>query len=793
MGASDFSSLPYIGESVLRKEDVRFLTGAGQYTDDVILQDISYTVFVRSPHAHAVIKKINKAAALAAPGVLAVFDGQDVAADKVGGLPCGWLITSTNGEPMKEPPHPILAQGKARYVGDGVAMVIATSYEAAKNAAELVEVDYEVLQSVVDVRDAQAPGAPLVHDEAPENHCYKWAIGDKAKVDEVFQTAAHVTKLDLVNNRLIPNAVEPRAAIGLYNRASDEYTLYVSNQNPHVERLLLTAFVMGLPEHKVRVIAPDVGGGFGSKIYLYAEDVCVTWASKKLNRTIKWTAERSESFLTDAHGRDHVSHAELAMDKEGKFLALRVHTDANLGAYLSTFGTCVPTILYATLLAGQYTTPQVYVEVDSWFTNTAPVDAYRGAGRPEATYLLERIVTRAAWELGLSQDEIRRRNFITEFPYQTPVALQYDIGDYHSCMNQAQELADVKGFEDRKKASEANGMLRGMGYSSYIEACGLAPSNIAGALGARAGLFECGEVRVHPTGSVTVFTGSHSHGQGHETTFAQVVAARLGIPVENVDIVHGDTGRVPFGMGTYGSRSISVGGSAIMKALDKIEAKAKKIAAHLLEASDTDIEFANGEFVVKGTDKKIPFGQVALTAYVPHNYPLDTLEPGLNETAFYDPTNFTFPAGTYICEVEVNPKTGETRVDRFTAVDDFGTIINPMIVEGQVHGGLAQGIGQALLENCVYDRDSGQLLTGSYMDYAMPRADDLPNFKIGHVCTPCTTNPLGTKGCGEAGAIGSPPAVMNAVLDALAPLGVKDMDMPASPHRVWKAIQEARA
>ena len=793
MGASDFSSLPYIGESVLRKEDVRFLTGAGQYTDDVILQDISYTVFVRSPHAHAVIKKINKAAALAAPGVLAVFDGQDVAADKVGGLPCGWLITSTNGEPMKEPPHPILAQGKARYVGDGVAMVIATSYEAAKNAAELVEVDYEVLASVVDVRDAQASGAPLVHDEAPENHCYKWAIGDKAKVDEVFQTAAHITKLDLVNNRLIPNAMEPRAAIGLYNRASDEYTLYVSNQNPHVERLLLTAFVMGLPEHKVRVIAPDVGGGFGSKIYLYAEDVCVTWASKKLNRTIKWTAERSESFLTDAHGRDHVSHAELAMDKEGKFLALRVHTDANLGAYLSTFSTCVPTILYATLLAGQYTTPQVYVEVDSWFTNTAPVDAYRGAGRPEATYLLERIVTRAAWELGLSQDEIRRRNFITEFPYQTPVALQYDIGDYHSCMNQAQELADVKGFEDRKKASEANGMLRGMGYSSYIEACGLAPSNIAGALGARAGLFECGEVRVHPTGSVTVFTGSHSHGQGHETTFAQVVAARLGIPVENVDIVHGDTGRVPFGMGTYGSRSISVGGSAIMKALDKIEAKAKKIAAHLLEASDTDIEFANGEFVVKGTDKKIPFGQVALTAYVPHNYPLDTLEPGLNETAFYDPTNFTFPAGTYICEVEVNPKTGETRVDRFTAVDDFGTIINPMIVEGQVHGGLAQGIGQALLENCVYDRDSGQLLTGSYMDYAMPRADDLPNFKIGHVCTPCTTNPLGTKGCGEAGAIGSPPAVMNAVLDALAPLGVKDMDMPASPHRVWKAIQEARA
>lgn len=793
MGASDFATLPHIGESVLRKEDLRFLTGAGQYTDDVAMQNMAYTVFVRSPHAHAVIKKIDKAEALAAEGVLAVFDGQDVAADKIGSLPCGWLITSINGEPMKEPPHPILAQGKVRYVGDHVAMVIAQTYEQAKNAAELLHVEYDVLPSVVDVRDAQKSGAPVVHDVAPDNHCYKWAIGDKAAVDAVFQTAAHITKLDLVNNRLIPNAMEPRAAIGSYSRASEEYTLYVSNQNPHVERLLMTAFVMGLPEHKVRVIAPDVGGGFGSKIYLYAEDVCVTWAAKKLNRSIKWTAERSESFLSDAHGRDHVSHAELAMDKDGKFLALRVHTDANLGAYLSTFSTCVPTILYATLLAGQYTTPQVYVEVDSWFTNTAPVDAYRGAGRPEATYLLERIVSRAAWEMGLGQDEIRKRNFITEFPYQTPVALQYDIGDYHACMDKAKVMADVAGFDTRKKATEAKGLLRGIGYSSYIEACGIAPSNIAGALGARAGLFECGEVRVHPTGSVTVFTGSHSHGQGHETTFAQVVAARLGIPVENVDIVHGDTGRVPFGMGTYGSRSISVGGAAIMRALDKIESKAKKIAAHLLEASDADIDFANGEFTVKGTDKKIAFAQVALTAYVPHNYPLDKLEPGLNETAFYDPTNFTFPAGTYICEVEVNPATGEVRVDRFTAVDDFGTLINPMIVEGQVHGGLAQGIGQALIENCVYDRESGQLLTGSYMDYAMPRADDFPQFNIGHVCTPCTVNPLGTKGCGEAGAIGSPPAVMNAVLDALAPLGVKDLDMPASPSRVWSAVQQARA
>ena len=631
MGANDFASLPHIGESVLRKEDYRFLTGAGQYTDDITLTRMTHAVFVRSPHAHALIKSINTTAAKAAPGVIGVLDGKDVAHDKLNGLPCGWLITSTDGQPMKEPPHPVLALDKVRYVGDHVVMIVAETLEQAKNAAELVEVDYEMLPAVVDVRDAKKGTA--LHDAAPDNQCYHWALGDKGLVDEAFTKAAHITKLDLINNRLVPNAMEPRVAIGSYSRANDDYTLYVSNQNPHVERLLMTAFVMGLPEHKVRVIAPDVGGGFGSKIYLYAEDVCLTWASKKLNRNIKWVCERGEAFLSDAHGRDHSSHAELALDKDGKFLALRVHTDANLGAYLSTFSTCVPTILYATLLAGQYTTPLVYVEVDAWFTNTAPVDAYRGAGRPEATYLLERIVSRAAFELGLSQDEIRRRNFIAEFPYQTPVALQYDTGDFVACMDASQKLADVAGFKARQEASKANGKLRGIGYSSYIEACGLAPSNIAGALGARAGLFECGEVRVHPTGSVTVFTGSHSHCQGHETTFAQVVASRLGISVDSVDIVHGDTGRVPFGMGTYGSRSISVGGAAIMKALDKIEAKAKKIAAHLMEAADTDIDFANGEFTVRGTDKKIPFGTVALTAYVPHNYPLETLEPGLNETA----------------------------------------------------------------------------------------------------------------------------------------------------------------
>jgi len=779
-----------IGAAVKRREDYRFLTGAGTYTDDVQLDRQTYAYFVRSPHAHATIKRISKHKALQAPGVVAVFTGEDLAAAKVAGLPCGWLITGVDGQPMKEPPHPPLAQGKVRYVGDHVAVVIADSYLQAKDAAELLEVDYEVLPAVVDVVDARKKGAAVVHDMAPDNTCYVWALGDKAAVDKAFASAHHVTKLDFVNNRLIPNAVEPRAALASYNRADDSYTLYVASQNPHVERLLMTAFVLGLPEHKVRVIAPDVGGGFGSKIYLYAEDVVVTWASRQINRPVKWTAERSESFLSDAHGRDHSTHAELALDKDGKFLAMRVHTTASMGAYLSTFASCIPTILYATLLAGQYTTPLIYCEVTAVFTNTAPVDAYRGAGRPEATYVVERLVETAAREMKLNPAEIRRRNFIRQFPYQTPVALLYDTGNYEATLGEAMRLADVAGFPARRQEAAARGKLRGLGYAAYIEACGIAPSNVAGSLGARAGLFEAGEIRVHPTGKVTVFTGSHSHGQGHETTFAQVVASRLGIPIDDVDIVHGDTGRILFGMGTYGSRSIAVGGTAIVKALDKVIAKGKKIAAHLMEAAEADVEFADGLFKVAGTDKQVPFGQVALSAYVPHNYPLDKLEPGLNENAFYDPTNFTFPAGSYVCEVEVDPDTGSTQIVSFTAVDDFGKIINPMIVAGQVHGGLTQGIGQALLENCHYDRQSGQLLTGSLNDYCMPRADDVPSFKLDTKETPCTHNPLGVKGCGEAGAIGAPAAVMNAVTDAL---GVRDVEMPATPERVWRALQQANS
>ncbi|MCC7483635.1 MAG: xanthine dehydrogenase family protein molybdopterin-binding subunit [Burkholderiales bacterium] len=780
---------PLIGQPVKRKEDARFLTGAGQYTDDVALPGQAHAVFLRSPHAHARIRSIDTGPARSAPGVIGVYTGEDLAATKVGGLPCGWLITDVNGQPMKEPPHPALAQGKVRHVGDPVAVVVAETAREARDAAEMIAVDYEPLPAVVKPAAARAPGAPVVHDGVPDNTCYVWAIGDKAAVDKAFAGAHHVTSLDLVNNRLIPNAIEPRAAVASYARAEDAYTLYVANQNPHVERLLLTAFVLGLPEHKVRVIAPDVGGGFGSKIFLYAEETVITWAAKQLNRPVKWTAERSESFLADAHGRDHVTKAELALDKDGRFLALRVATTANLGAYLSTFASCVPTILYATLLAGQYTTPAIHCEVTAVFTNTAPVDALRGAGRPEATYVVERLVETAAREMKIDPAAIRRRNFIREFPHQTPVALQYDTGDYEATLAEAMRLADVAGFDARRKDAERRGKLRGLGYSTYIEACGIAPSSVAGALGARAGLYEAGEVRVHPTGSVTVFTGSHAHGQGHETTFAQVVADRLGLPIEQVDVVHGDTGRIPFGMGTYGSRSLAVGGTAIMKALDKVIAKGRKIAAHLLEAAETDIEYDRGSYTVAGTDRKKTIAEVAFAAYVPHNYPLDKLEPGLNESAFYDPANFTFPAGSHICEVEIDPDTGSTRIVGFTAVDDFGKVVNPMIVEGQVHGGLAHGIGQALLEGCIYDPETGQLLTGSLMDYAMPRADDLPSFRVGAKETPCTHNPLGVKGCGEAGAIGAPAAVVNAITGALWSRGVRDIEMPATPERVWRALQ----
>jgi carbon-monoxide dehydrogenase large subunit len=775
-----------IGAPVRRKEDQRFITGKGHYTDDINRPGQAHAYFVRSPHAHAAIKRIDAKAARSLPGVLAVLTGEELAADKIGNLICGWMIMSKDGSPMKMAPHPALARGKVNYVGDAVAVVIAETHTQAMDAAEKVTIDYEVLPAVPDPAKAQASGAPQIHELAPRNTIYEWQLGDAAATDTAFRNARHVTKLDIVNNRLVPNAIEPRAAIAEYDSGTQTLTLWNTTQNPHVARLVISAFVGMAPEHKLRVIAADVGGGFGSKIFIYPEEVVCLWSARRVGRPVKWVSGRSEAFLADAHGRDHVTHAEMALDGEHRITGLRVKTIANLGAYMSTFSSSIPTYLYGTLLSGQYAIPAVHCEVDAVYTNTVPVDAYRGAGRPEATFVIERLVEVAARELRVDPAELRRKNFITRFPHQTPVIMNYDAGDYRASLDKALEMADYAGFAHRKRDAARTGKLRGIGFSTYIEACGIAPSQAVGSLGCGVGLWESAEVRVNPTGSVEVLTGCHQHGQGHETTFAQVVSDRLGIPIENVSVVHGDTDKVQFGMGTYGSRSGAVGISAIVKALDKIEAKAKKVAAQVLEAAEGDIVLKDGKFTVTGTDKSAAWGDVVLQAYIAHKFAGSELEPGLKEGAFYDPTNFTFPAGCHICEVEVDAQTGESEIVAWTAVDDFGTVINPMIVEGQVHGGIAQGVGQALLECAVYDRD-GQLISGSLMDYCLPRAHNLPPLKVDMTVTKCPSNPLGIKGCGEAGAIAAPAAVINALTDAI---GTEELAMPATPQNVWRALQK---
>jgi len=782
-----------IGAAPRRKEDFRFLTGRGNYVADIKRPDMAFGVFVRSPHAHAKIREFEKSAALALPGVTAVVTGEDVAADGLGSLPCGWGITNAAGVPMKEPPFPMLAQGKVRFVGDMVAFVVADSLEAAHAGAEALSIDYEVLPSVVGVLEAVRPGAPQLFEDVPNNLCCDWELGDKNAVDTAIRKAAHVARISLVNNRLIGNPMEPRAAIAEYNPGTGHYTLWSTSQFPHVVRFLMSALVLNIPEHKLRVVAPDVGGGFGVKQFHYGEEAVITWAAKRVGRPIKWVADRSEGFLSDRHGRDHVTEAELALDENGKFLALKVITLANMGGYLSTFGPNIPTNLYGPLLSGVYTTPAIYCNVKVVFTNTVPVDAYRGAGRPEATFVLERIVDVAATEMGIDRVELRRRNIIPKqaYPYQTPVIVQYDSGDPMGCLEGALAAADVAGFAARKAESAKSGKLRGIGYSTYVEACGLAPSRLAGQLGARGGLYESATVRVHPSGNVTVLIGTHNHGQGHETTFAQIASEKLGVPFDNVDIVFGDTDKVQFGMGTYGSRSLVVGGAALSKASEKVVAKGRKIAAHLLEAGEHDIEFKAGVFSVSGTDRRKTFQEIAGAAYVPHNYPLEILEPGLEEKAYYDPVNFTYPGGCHIAEVEIDPETGIVSLEKYTAVDDVGTVINPMIVEGQLHGGIVQGVGQALYETAVYDEVTGQLLSGSLMDYCMPRADHLPKMTIKTHSTLCTHTPMGVKGCGEVGTIGSPAAVMNSVVDALSHLGVQHVDMPASPNRIWRIIQNA--
>ena len=778
-----------VGSRVERKEDKKFLTGKGRYTADINLVNQTYAFFVRSPHARAKIKNVDTSKASKAPGVVKILTGKDLADDKIGGLIAGWKIVSQDGKDMKVPPHPPLASSTVNYVGDHVAVVIAESLDEAKYAASLVKVDYKILKAVVGTADAMK--SESIHEGIEKNLCFDFGLGDKAKTDEALSKADKVIKIDLNNNRLIPNAMEPRASIGDYNPSSEELTLYTANQNPHLTRLVLSAFCAIQPEHKFRVVAPDVGGGFGSKIYPYAEDAVVAWAAKKIERPVKWVAERSESFLSDCHGRDHVTHAELGVQNDGTITALKVETIANLGGYASLFATVTPTYLYAPLILGLYNIPVAFCNVKAVFTNTAPVDAYRGAGRPEATYMIERLVDKAAREMGIDQAEFRSKNFISKFPHQQCLVHNIDSGDYSAHLKKALEVADYKNFNERKKQSEAKGKLRGIGFSTYIEACGIAPSAVVMSIGAGVGLWESAEVRFNATGNVSVFTGAHSHGQGHATTFAQIVSDKLGVPLENIDLIHGDTDKGPFGMGTYGSRSLAVGGSAIVKACDKIIDKGKKVAAHMLEANPDDVEFKEGEFVVKGSNKKKTIGEIAFACYLPGQYgeiksPLpEGVEPGLKETAFYDPVNFSFPAGSHICEVEVDQTTGETSIAAYTAVDDFGTVINPMIVEGQVHGGVAQGIGQALYENAFYDK-SGQLITGSFMDYAMPKADNFPEIKIDYTCTPATSNPLGSKGCGEAGAIAAPPAVMNAVIDAIG----TDISMPATAEKVWEACNK---
>ncbi len=784
-----------IGASPKRKEDFRFVTGQGHYVADIQRPRQLAGVFLRSPHAHAAIKSIDIAEASAMPGVKAVYTGADLAADEVGGLPVGWGIKGKDGEPMLEPPHPPLAQGKVRYVGDAVAFVAAETLEQAKAAAEAIEVDYDILPAVVGVAEALEPGAPQLYDDVPNNLCCDWDLGDAEAVDAAFANAAHIASIELANNRLIGNPMEPRAAIGEFDTASGRYTLWTTSQFPHVVRLLMGEFVLGIPQHMLRVVAPDVGGGFGVKQFHYAEEAVVTWASGKLRRPVKWVCDRSEGFISDAHGRDHVTTAQMALDADGKFLALRVETLANMGGYLSTFGPNIPTNLYAPLLSGVYKLPAIYCGVKVVFTNTVPVDAYRGAGRPEATFVLERLVDVAAIEMGIDKIDIRRRNIIeaSAYPYQTPVLVKYDSGDPMACLEKSIEAADVGGFQARREESAKRGKYRGLGLSTYVEACGLAPSRLALQLGARGGLYESATVRVHPTGAVTVVIGTHNHGQGHETTYAQIVSDQLGVPFQDIQVIFGDTDKVQFGMGTYGSRSLVVGGAALFKAGEKVIEKGKKIAAHQFEVSEVDVVFEKGEYSVAGTDLSKTFQEIAGSAYVPGNFPLETMEPGLEEQAFYDPINFTYPGGAHFVEVEIDPETGEVSLERYTAVDDVGTVINPIIVEGQLVGGIVQGIGQALFEHGVYDETSGQLLSGSFMDYCMPRADNLPQITVSPHGTPCAHTPMGVKGCGECGTIGSPAAVMNAVVDALQPLGIKHIDMPATPAKIWAIINEASA
>ena len=781
------SSVPKsFGQSVRRKEDKRFVTGRGRYTDDVQLPDQTWAAFVRSDVAHAQLTEVDVSGALTQPGVLAAYTGTDFLASGLGSLQCGFLIHSKDGEPMRVGDHPALAAERVRYVGEPYAVVIGESAAAAQLGAEQVFAEYDELPVVVDVTQAGLPDAPQLHADIPANQVYDWELGNAQQTEDAINNAVHRVELTLKNNRLIPNAMEPRAINAVYDAARDQHTVYAASQNPHGLRTTLAAIIGFGPEHKVRVISEDVGGGFGSKAFNYAEEVVCLWAAKQLGRPVKWSASRSEAFLTDAHGRDHVTHATLALDAQHHITGLKVQTQANVGAYLSTFGSLIPTYVYAPLLSGQYNIPAIHCNVVTRYTNTTPVDAYRGAGRPEAGYVIERLIDVAARQLGVAPAELRRKNFVQTFPHETPVDMTYDTGDFAAHLDRALTMIRADQFDERKAASAQAGKLRGLGIGCYIEAAGIGPSARMGKLGSGAGLWESAEVRVNPTGSVEVFTGAHSHGQSHETTYAQLVADKFGVDFADVEIIHGDTDKVQYGVGTFGSRSGPVGLSAVALACDKIVDKARQIAGHVLGVEPDTVEFADGEFASPGSNERLQFAEVAFNAYTAHHFPTTQLEPGLKEACFFDPPDFNFPAGTHICEVEIDPATGQLTVADFVAVDDFGVIGNPMVVEGQVHGGVVQGLGQAMLEHTVYD-DYGQLLSASFMDYAMPRAADVPDIRVGFTSTPCTTNPLGMKGCGEAGAIGSPPALVNAITNAL---DVDDFVMPATPERIWQACRK---
>ena len=782
-----------IGASVLRLEDRRFLTGRGQYVSDRAVPGALHCRFVRSDRAHADLLEIEAEAARAVPGVAAVLTGADMAEDGVGSMPCLWKVPTKDGTPMAEPPRWALARGRVRHVGEPVAAVLAESQAAADDAAELVDVRYASLPAAIGSR-AAVGAETVLHDEAPGNVCYVWGRGDEAAVARAMETAARTVEIDIYNNRIAGAALEPRAAIASYDSIAGTVTLYDTTQAVHLVRRSVAA-QLGMADREIRVISPDVGGGFGYKGKHYPEEIVVCWAARRLGRPVRWVGTRGEAFVTDTQARDHCTRAKLALDGDGRFLGLRVETVADLGAYLSTFGAAIPSAIYSALLAGVYGTPAVYVEVTGVFTNTVPTDAYRGAGRPEACYILERLADRAAAATGIDAVEIRRRNLVPAdaMPYTTPIGPTYDCGDFPAILERALASADHDGFAARRAASETVGRLRGIGIASFVESSGVAPSRLAGAMGARVGFFESAEIRVDREGGVQALLGTHNHGQGHATTFAQILSARFGVPLDRVDIVEGDTGAVPFGTGTFGSRSIAVGGSALHRAADRVLEKASAIAAHMLEAAQDDIAFEDGAFTVAGTDRRVTFEAVADRAHVPHDFPHETLEPGLVAAAFYDPPNFAFSNGAHVVEVEIDPETGTVTIADYRVVDDVGTVINPMIVEGQVHGGLAQGIGQALMEDVVYDRESGQPLAGSFMDYAMPRADDLPSF-VSELdeSQPCTHNPLGAKGCGESGSIGAPAALVAAVLDALSPFEVADIGMPLTAERVWRAMEGAR-